>query len=77
MGLDDFKVNQEKKVIDVSRKVRIGFIGCGWIADSHMICYKAMPDVEIVGAADLIPGKAEKFAEKFGVENCRFYESVR
>ena len=36
MGLDDFKVNQEVKEIDTSKKLRVGFIGCGWIADSHM-----------------------------------------
>ena len=36
MGLDDFKFNQEKKTVDASKKVRIAFIGFGWIADSHM-----------------------------------------
>ena len=35
MGLDDFKENQEKKVVDASKKVRIAFIGCGWIAGSQ------------------------------------------
>ncbi len=32
-----------------------------------------MPDVEVVAMADLVPGKAEKFAEKLGFENVRFY----
>ena len=36
MGLDDFKVNQEVKTIDASKKLRVGIIGCGWIADAHM-----------------------------------------
>jgi predicted dehydrogenase len=71
MGLDDFKVNQEKKVIDVSRKVRIGFIGCGWIAESHIKALLNQPDVEIVAGADLIPGKAAKFFAKFGVEGVK------
>ena len=42
--------------IDTSRKLRVGIIGTGWIAESHMDCYKQMPDVEIVAGADLIPG---------------------
>lgn len=74
-GLDAFKENQEKTVIDASKKVKIGIIGTGWIAEAHVNSYKNMPDVEIVAMADLIPGKAEAFAEKFGIENCRFYES--
>ena len=74
-GLDAFKENQEVKVIDETKKVRIGIIGTGWIADSHISAYKNMPDVEVVAMADLIPGKAEAFAKKHGIENVRFYHS--
>lgn len=61
--------------IDTSRKLRVGIIGTGWIAESHMDCYKQMPDVEIVAGADLIPGKAEAFFKRFGVEGVRCYPS--
>lgn len=71
MGLDDFKENQEKKVIDTKRKLRIGFIGCGWIAGAHIKSYLAQPDVEIVAGADLIPGKAKAFFEANGVEGVK------
>ena len=71
MGLDDFKLNWETKEIDASKKVRIAFIGCGWIADSHMKALLNQPDVEIVAGADLIPGKAKKFFEKYGLENVK------
>lgn len=74
-GLDAFKENQEVKVIDASKKVKIGIIGTGWIAEAHAINYLKMPDVEIVALADLVPGKAEAFAERYGIENCRFYDS--
>lgn len=57
----------------VGRKLRIGIIGTGWIAESHIECYKKMPDVEIVAGADLIPGKAEKFFHRYGVEGVRCY----
>ena len=71
MGLDDFKENQEVKTIDASKKLRIGIIGCGWIADSHMNSYLKQPDVEIVAGADLIPGKAAKFMQKYGLEGVK------
>ncbi len=71
MGLDDFKTNQEVKTIDASKKVRIGIIGCGWIAGSHMMSYLAQPDVEIVAGADIIPGKAKAFMEKYGITDAK------
>ncbi len=71
MGLDDFKVNQEVKTVDASRKVRIAFIGTGWIADSHAKALLNQPDVEIVAGADLVPGKAKAFFEKHGIENVK------
>lgn len=74
-GLDAFKFNQEVEVIDTSKKVRVGIIGTGWIADSHISEYLKMPDVEIVGGADLIEGKAEAFFKKHGVENVKCYPS--
>ncbi len=71
MGLDDFKSNQEKKVIDTAKKVRIGIIGCGWIAGSHLQSYLNQPDVELVAGCDLVPGKAKAFFEKYGVKNVK------
>ena len=67
----DYNVKHDDVVIDTNKKLRVGIIGCGWIADSHMICYKAMPDVEIVAGADLIPGKAAAFFKKHGVEGVK------
>ncbi len=64
---------EEKKA--VGRKLKIGIIGCGWIAEAHIESYKQMEDVEIVAAADLIPGKAEAFMKRYGVEGVRFYPS--
>ena len=73
--LSQFKqeVVEEKK--ETGKKLKIGIIGTGWIAESHIQSYKQMEDVEVVAAADLIPGKAEKFMKRFGVEGVRFYPS--
>ena len=66
-------VEEEKKAS--GRKLKVGIIGTGWIAESHIESYLDMDDVEIVAMADLIPGKAEKFAARYGVEGVRFYPS--
>ncbi len=57
------------------RKLKIGIIGTGWIADAHIAAYKTMPDVEIIAGADLVPGKAEAFFKKHGIEGVRCYNS--
>ncbi len=66
-------VEEEKKVSD--KKFRIGIIGTGWIAEAHIESYLQMDDCEIVAAADLIPGRAEKFMERYGVTGVNFYPS--
>ena len=74
-NLDAFKENQEVKEIDMSRRVKIGIIGTGWIAKSHADAYKKLPDVEIVALADIVPGKAEDFAKANGLSGARIYKS--
>ena len=71
-GLDAYRyaAKTEEKV-DTTKKLRIGIIGTGWIAESHIASYLKQPDVEIVAGADLIPGKAKAFFEKFGLENVK------
>ena len=71
MGLFDFMENKEVKTVDTSKKLRIGFIGTGWIAESHIKSFLKQPDVEIVAGADIVPGKAKAFFEKFGVEGVK------
>ena len=70
-GLNDFSVKADGAAVDASKKVKVGIIGCGWIAESHIKAFLNQPDVEIVAAADIIPGKAAKFLEKFGVEGAK------
>ena len=70
-NLDAFKDVQETKTIDTRKKIRVAFIGCGWIAGSHIKSLMKQPDVEIVAGADLVPGKAKAFFEEYGVENVK------
>lgn len=69
----DYSVQAEENSAGTAegRKLRIGIIGCGWIAGAHIDSYKRMNDVEIVAGADLIPGKAAKFFAANGVEGVK------
>ncbi len=67
----DYKNQEQKTEIDTNKKIRIGIIGCGWIAGAHLASYKNMPDVEIVAGCDIVPGKAEKFFRDGGVEGVK------
>ena len=73
--LNQFTQAFEEEQKKTKRKLKVGLIGCGWIAESHIDCYKEMEDVELVAAADLIDGKAEAFMKRYGVEGVRFYPS--
>ncbi len=71
-SLDAFKENQDAPaVIDASKKMRIGIIGCGGIAHAHMKAYLQQPDVEIVAGCDLIPGKAAAFMKEFDIADAK------
>ncbi len=75
-SLDDYKKDQNEYSIDTSKKLKVGIIGCGWIAGDHIKNYMEMPDVEIVGVADLIDGKAEEFLKIHGApEGIKIYKS--
>ena len=67
----DYANQKVEQVIDTNRKLRVGIIGCGWIADAHIDSYKRMPDVELVAGCDLIPGKAAAFFKRNGVEGVK------
>lgn len=52
----------------MSKKLRIGIIGTGGIANAHMRAYMALDNVEVVGGADLVPGKAAEFFKRYEVD---------
>lgn len=60
----------------MERKLRIGIIGTGGIAGAHIKAYKQFPDVEIVGGADIVPGKAKAFFEQWGVPDAQAFDSA-
>ena len=70
-NLDAFKEVHNEVVIDTTKKFRLGFIGCGWIAGSHLRAIVNQPDIEIVAGCDIVPGKAAKFFADAGIEGVK------
>lgn len=72
--LDRFKsINHEEEVLDTGKKVKVGIIGTGWIAEAHVKSFMRCPDVEIVAVSDAIEGKAEIFLDKLGIKGVHCY----
>lgn len=74
--LNKFKqVQEEKKIAESDKVLKIGIIGTGWIAEPHVTAYLKCKDAKIVACADLVDGKAEAFCKKMGLENVRLYRN--
>lgn len=56
-------------------QLRIGIIGTGGIAHSHARAYLSIPEVTIVGGADIVPGKARTFLDEFDLRGAKAFES--
>lgn len=75
--LKQYTPKAEAKAADASRKLKVGIIGTGWVAEYHVESYKLCNDAVIVAGADPAPGKAEKFFKRYGVENVRIYSDYK
>ncbi|HVN95530.1 MAG TPA: Gfo/Idh/MocA family oxidoreductase [Syntrophorhabdaceae bacterium] len=52
----------------MDRKLKIGLIGCGQIADAHLLELGFLKDVRVVGVCDLVEFLAQDTAERFHAE---------
>ena len=79
IDMNDFSSNQTESTVTVNgdKKIRVGIIGTGGIANSHITAYMRQPDVEIVAGADIIPGKAQKFLEKHNVPTAKAFTDYK
>ncbi len=48
----------------MSKNIRVGIIGCGGIAQTHLAALLTCPGVEIVALCDIVKDRAEAMAEK-------------
>jgi len=66
----------QQEVNTMAKKLRIGIVGTGGIAHAHMKPYMEFDEVEIVGACDIVPGKAREFLDKYGLAGAPAFECV-
>ncbi|TAK25833.1 MAG: Gfo/Idh/MocA family oxidoreductase, partial [Chloroflexota bacterium] len=59
------------------KKVRVAIIGAGWAGQTHARFYKQLPFVEIVGWADMVPGKAGQAAAAAGIPADRVFDDYK
>ena len=57
-----------------NRQLRVGVLGVGYLGRFHAKIYAAMPDVELVGVADVNASAAKTVADQYG---CRAYTDGR
>lgn len=75
--LDDYKKQtQENTTVSYDRKVKIGIVGAGWVAEAHIKQYLKMEDVEIAAVADHTLSKARALCDKYGLNETRCYGST-
>ena len=57
----------------MSDALRVGIIGCGGIAGSHLHSIRELDCIEVVATTDTLPERAREYAEKNGAKN--WYDS--
>ena len=62
----------------MSKKLKVGLIGCGAIArDKHLRAIKSIPEAEVVAFCDIILERAEKYSKEYGKKGSKIYEDYK
>ena len=61
----------------MSGPVRVGFVGCGQIAQAHLATYQKVPNVQVVALCDIDESRLNASSEKFGVAPENRYTKYR
>jgi len=62
----------------MSKKLKVGLIGCGAIAEEKYVkALKSIPEVEMTAFCDIIPEKAEKLRTIFQVKKAKTYTDYK
>lgn len=64
--------------MDSNKKLKVGIIGCGGIANGkHMPSLSKLSNVEMVAFCDIIEERALKAAKEYGTEDAKFYTDYK
>ncbi|HZQ98768.1 MAG TPA: Gfo/Idh/MocA family oxidoreductase [Chloroflexota bacterium] len=58
-------------------RVRVAIVGAGWAGKAHARYYQKVPFVDVVGWADVVPGKAAAAAAEVGLPHVQAFEDHR
>jgi len=62
----------------MSKKLKVGIIGCGAIAEQkYLLAINSIPEAEVVAYCDIIPEKAEVMSKLFKAENAAIYKDYK
>jgi predicted dehydrogenase len=67
-------VSHESMTSNPASRLRVGVVGVGYLGRFHARIYADMPDVDLVGVADIDPSRAREVAEQHG---CRAFTDAR
>ena len=48
--------------------MNIGLIGCGRVAELHMLAYKNIPEANVIAVSDINIDRAKTFAHKYNIK---------
>jgi predicted dehydrogenase len=57
-------------------KLRVGVVGVGALGQHHARVYASLPDTELIGVVDAIPGRAEEIARPLGTKVFSSYQDL-
>jgi len=57
----------DKQQAYTGKRLRVAFIGCGGIAQTHLGAFKEIPEVEVVAGVDINPDRLDVMQQKWGV----------
>ena len=65
VSTESLKLEESKAY--TGKKLRVAFIGCGGIAQTHLGVMKNLPEVEVVAGCDIDPARLRIMEQKWGV----------
>lgn len=71
----DCGIHKKKQIVRISM-ARIGFVGCGYVADFYAQTLKFHPNLTLIGVYDQRTDRAATYAKHYGVETYPSYEAM-
>lgn len=61
---------------ELTKKLRIGIVGCGRISVMHLVSIDTLPESELIACCDIVKERADEVAKKYGARAYTSYEEM-